>query len=160
LAAGAAAVILTAGAAAPVVAAASTASAAGATATATAGSAVAVTGAVTATQSGAVAVSGAIVAAGPVAWALVGGAATPTQMTMDCWKSVLRDESFEKSDGKRLQDLIEDGRVKAAHLVDDAPLVDGVPTFRLVNVWDEAFEIKFAFTHPLTGEAVLHAARV
>lgn len=159
-------ILLTGGAAAPVAAAAAgTASATAGTATAaTAGSAIAVTGTAAATQTGTVMASGAIIASGPVAWGLVlvGAEHNPTApggITLDCWKPVLRSESVEPSQGMRLKNLIEDQRIKIAQII-DAPLINGIPSIKLVNAWDEEFEIKYSFTHPLTGEAILHATKI
>ena len=145
----------TAGAAAPVVAASTATATAGTATAATAGSAVAVSGTVAATQTGTVIASGAVVASGPVAWLLVGAelnATTPIQMTLDCWKPVLHNESVEPSRGKRLVDLMADGRIKIARVA-DAPLLHGIPTIQLINVWDEEFEIVHSSLDRRTGSS-------
>ncbi len=159
------AVIMSGGLAAPVAAAATgTATAtAGTAAAATTGSAIAVSGTAAATQTGTIIASGTIAASGPLAWLIVGAEpnnAITAQITLDCWKPLLHNDSIEPSQGKRLKDLIEDRLIKKAYLVNTAPLINGIPLIKLVNAWDEEFEVKYSFTHPLTGEAVLHATKI
>ena len=88
----------------------------------------------------------------PLGWLILGtepNAATHhIGATFDCWKPVLRDESTEPSSGKLLKDILEDQRVKRI-VVHESRNNWNLPQLRLINIWDEQFDIDFVL---MTGE--------
>lgn len=95
------------------------------------------------------------IASGPVGWLLLGADTSnhTGQITYDCWKPVLHDDSIEPSKGKLFKDVIEDPRIKQVELgTDNSPIT-------LINVWNEKFEIS-SLTVPWSGQVVLHATKI
>ncbi|XP_046448778.1 uncharacterized protein LOC124197382 [Daphnia pulex] len=164
---GVVAAVATAGLAAPVVTApalsgmvagsASAASAAAATATATA-----TAGAGTAAGA---AGSTAVIASGPVGWIVLGAEDWGLQhhwevggFTFDCWKPVVRDNSTQLSSGKLLKEILEDQRIKEI-IVHESRNSWNLPELRLVNIWEERFDINYLVL-PTNNQLVAHAVRV
>ncbi|CAF0923517.1 unnamed protein product [Brachionus calyciflorus] len=82
-------------------------------ATATAGTVAATSGA---GAGAAVGASGAAVALGPLAVALIGKDAKLDQLTWDCWKPILHEDSTQPSNGIKLSELVGDTRINNFNL--------------------------------------------
>ncbi len=95
---------------------------------------------------------------GPVGWLLL-GAELDHQVgaTFDCWKPVVRDGSTEPSRGKLLKEIITDERIKEV-TVHESRNNWNLPQLRLVNIWDEKFDINYLVL-PSNG-LMAHAERV
>lgn len=128
-----------------------TATAAGAITGAAGGTVGAVaTGAVAgATSAAGVGGSGAGVAAalgigsGPVGWIVLGAetGSDGSQITYDCWKSVIHDTSEEPSKGMLLKDVMCHPHV--ANVSVTPGTIDKLPYIVLENIWEEKFEIQY-----------------
>jgi hypothetical protein len=98
----------------------------------------------------------------PLGWLILGAeqdAATHhIGATFDCWKPVLRDESTEPSSGKLLKDIFKDQRVKRI-VVHESRNNWNLPQLRLINIWDEQFDIDYLVLLP-SNRLVAHAVRV
>ena len=73
-------------------------------------------------------------------------------LTWDCWKKVLRDESPAPSQGKMLRDILTDNRIKLVKLNKKDELV-------LCNIWNELFDIEFYFISSV-NQIVAHACKI
>lgn len=129
-----AATSLTASGTASVGAAAATAGSAAAATAGTAGAAAAGGGA----GSGLTAAALASLPAGPagplfLAAGLVGAEGSEENITWDCWKPVVRDNSTQLSGGMELSKLLRDDRIKKYEVHDDSVYV--------LNAWDELFQL-------------------
>ena len=81
-------------------------------------------------------------ALGPLGLILVGLESHENDnITWDCWKQIVHDESEIPSSGKSLKSLIEDERVKQVKLMDD--LDHEFINLILKNIWNEEFRIDF-----------------
>nr|CAH0103462.1 unnamed protein product [Daphnia galeata] len=98
----------------------------------------------------------------PLGWLVLGAeqdvATHHIGATFDCWKPVLRDESTEPSSGKLLKDILEDQRVKRI-VVHESRNNWNLPQLRLINIWDEQFDIDYLVLLP-SNRLVAHAVRV
>lgn len=86
--------------------------------------------------------------------------ATETQTTgtytFDCWKLLLHDETTDPSDGKLLQEVIDDPRIKQATALPDPQ--SPYPQITLQNIWDEQFRIEFfSLSH---DQLAAHAVKI
>ena len=99
-----------------------------------------------------------IAASGPVAWgALIVGASEIDEhkYTYDCWKPILHDRSSEPSNGKQLQEVLNDPRIKSFR---EVKTNNGCRFLVLQNVWNEEFRVdcvKLA-----NGEIAAHANQI
>lgn len=145
--------------------AASTAAAAGgATATAAAGSTAVAAGTATAAgaaTSGPLSVGLSLASAGPAGWAILIGAETSSDakdVTFDCWKPVLRDESTEPSKGKMLKELVKDPRIKRVCITEYEGLL---PQVTLENIWGELFRIDYVTVPSISNVDLFgHSVRI
>ena len=87
---------------------------------------------------------------GPIGWAVL-GTDLREDVTYDCWKPILHDQSPTPSSGKLLKEIVQDSRIKEV-AVDDQQIV-------LKNVWDENFKIEFFFL-PFNNQLAAHATRI
>ncbi|CAF2182840.1 unnamed protein product, partial [Rotaria magnacalcarata] len=64
--------------------------------------------------------------AGPVGWVVLGAVETPSVSvyTFDCWKQIVHDDSCEPSNGKILNEIVMDRRIKKVTVInnDDSEL--------------------------------------
>jgi hypothetical protein len=97
-------------------------------------------------------------AVGPLGWLVLGTKRRTVGATFDCWKPVLRDESMEPSRGKLLREIIKDERVKQI-IIRESRNNWNHPQLRLVNIWDEQFDISYLLL-PTDNQMVAHAVRV
>jgi hypothetical protein len=104
------------------------------------------------------------IASGPVGWLLLGAEPHSTQhhpvsdATFDCWKPVVRDDSTQLSSGKLLKEMMTDERIKEV-IVDQSRNKFNLPEIRMVNIWDEQFDINYLVL-PYNNQLVAHAIRV
>jgi hypothetical protein len=104
------------------------------------------------------------IASGPVGWLLLGAEPHSTQhhpvsdATFDCWKPVVRDDSTQLSSGKLLKEMMTDERIKEV-IVDQSRNKFNLPEIRMVNIWDEQFDINYLVL-PYNNQLVAHAVRV
>jgi hypothetical protein len=83
-----------------------------------------------------------MIASGPFGLILVGIESDQNEnITWDCWKQIVHDESDTPSNGKQLKSLIEDQRVKQVKLIND--LDHDFTILILKNIWNEEFRIDF-----------------
>ena len=98
----------------------------------------------------------------PLGWLILGTEPNASThhigATFDCWKPVLRDESTEPSSGKLLKVILEDQRVKRI-VVHESRNNWNLPQLRLINIWDEQFDIDYLVLLP-SNRLVTHAVRV
>jgi hypothetical protein len=78
--------------------------------------------------------------------------------TFDCWKPVVRDDSTQLSSGKLLKEMMTDERIKEV-IVDQSRNKFNLPEIRMVNIWDEQFDINYLVL-PYNNQLVAHAIRV
>ena len=78
------------------------------------------------------------------------------QLTWDCWKPILHEESLEPSHGKLIREIIEDSRIKKITIIKNEPF----PEIILLNVWEEEFKINFGFLRNSSNQLAAHATRL
>jgi len=95
---------------------------------------------------------------GPLAIALIGTSfdREKNDITWDCWKPILHDNSIEPSSGIFLKDLLEDDRVKKIEIKDK---INHLPSLVLTNKWDECFSIDY-FYLPTLNKIAGHAKKL
>ncbi|CAF2155280.1 unnamed protein product [Rotaria magnacalcarata] len=95
---------------------------------------------------------------GPLGWVALGAVETPSLSvyTFDCWKQILHDESCELSNGKILNEIVMDPRVKQLTIAnnDDSEL----PHLILQNILDEQFRIEYV--HLPFNQLAAHAVKM
>jgi hypothetical protein len=95
---------------------------------------------------------------GPVGWTILGASEVeaPGVYTFDCWKQILHDDSGDPSEGKILNEVIMDPRVKHVTMMIDNNLNTDLPRLILENIWDERFRIEYVtlFSDRLAAHAV------
>jgi hypothetical protein len=122
--------------------------------------------AVASSSAGAAGLTTAGIASGPVGWIILGAEPHSSNQhpvaaagaTFDCWKPVVRDESAQLSNGKPLNDIFEDQRIKEI-IVHESRNSWNLPELSLVNIWDEQFDINYLVL-PYNNQLVAHAVRV
>lgn len=110
---------------------------------------------VSATGGGAAAAASAGLLAGPVGWICLGTDEENGNLSFDCWKPLLHDESKEPSEGMLLRDVFMDPRIKDIEVSNDVNPY--YPEIRLTNTWDEEFEIQYVRLP--SGQLAAHAVR-
>jgi hypothetical protein len=78
-------------------------------------------------------------------------------ITWDCWKPLLHDESTTPSRGMLLKEVIQDSRIKSVQLKETEGT--GYPNLILSNIWDENFLIEFV-TLPSNHQLAAHALKL
>jgi hypothetical protein len=71
---------------------------------------------------------------------------------------VVRDDSTQLSSGKLLKEMMTDERIKEV-IVDQSRNKFNLPEIRMVNIWDEQFDINYLVL-PYNNQLVAHAIRV
>ncbi len=102
------------------------------------------------------------VASGPVGWLVLEAEDTHHPIagaTFDCWKLVVRDDSTQLSSGKLLKEILEDQRIQQV-IVNESRNKFNLPELRLVNIWDEQFDINYLVLPFRNNQLVAHAVRV
>jgi len=92
---------------------------------------------------------------GPVGWLVLGMEKEEQALagySFDCWKPVLRENSFEPSMGRFLRDVAGDARIKGVMSTYDG---DSLPEIVLQNIWDERFRIDYVMLP--YGQRAAHA---
>ena len=95
---------------------------------------------------------------GPIGWVVLGALETqsPAVYTFDCWKQILHDESCELSNGKTLNEIVKDPRIKEVTTVSNHD--SELPHLMLQNVWDEQFRIEYV--HLPSNQLAAHAVKI
>merc|ERR1711920_490173 len=91
-----------------------------------------------------------LILAGFVAVGAEAEGTTNSSITWDCWKAIFHDTSSAPSQGRRLDEILSDGRVELVHKTDTNVLVK--------NMWGELFEITPVMLP--SGQVAAHAAKV
>ena len=101
---------------------------------------------------------GAGILTGPIGWIVLGALETqsPAVYTFDCWKQILHDESCELSNGKTLNEIVKDPRIKEVTTVSNHD--SELPHLMLQNVWDEQFRIEYV--HLPSNQLAAHAVKI
>ena len=94
------------------------------------------------------------IAAGPIGWIILG---TDEFYTFDCWKQVMHDESTIPSQGKLLQEIIMDKRIKNIEIEVNNDHND-LPKLILENIWDERFRIDYVMLP--SNQLTAHASKI
>lgn len=93
--------------------------------------------------------------AGPVGWICLGTNLKKAgqDITFDCWKPLVHDDSVEPSKGRLLRDVLLDSRIKDVKV--SYEISDIYPQIKVRNVWDEEFGI--VYVRLPSGEIAAHA---
>ncbi|CAF0985722.1 unnamed protein product [Brachionus calyciflorus] len=75
------------------------------------------------------------VCSGTVGSILLGAEVKNEIMSLDCWKEVVRDNSREKSNGKRLDEILMNENIKNVFFEHENLFIE--------NIWNEKFQIEF-----------------
>ena len=96
---------------------------------------------------------------GPVGWIVLGTAEEESSgiYTFDCWKSILHDNSLELSNGKTLNEVAMDPRIKQVTATANEDSAD-LPHLVLQNIWDEQFRIEYVLLP--TNQLAAHAIKI
>jgi hypothetical protein len=81
----------------------------------------------------------------------------PGVYTFDCWKPILHDDSSEPSNGKTLQEIAMDPRIKQVTTTFYDNNLD-LPYLVLENIWNEPFRIEYVYSP--CGQLATHAVKI